>query len=75
MEFRADAGQLIYSVKERNRYFLALKEINRIVSTIDNVHGAESELNLISRLCREALASKRKINSEVNKAVSLLTPR
>ena len=73
MEFTADAGELIYSVKERNRYYSALKEIDRIISMTDQPKSAE--LEMISRLCSEALASKRKIRAEVGKAVSLLTPR
>jgi hypothetical protein len=75
MEAKADVGQLIFIVKERNRYLAALKEINSIAASIDDPNTAELEFNLISDLCKRAIASPRKVHAEVNKAVSLLPPR
>lgn len=75
MEAKANVEQLIYIVKERNRYFAALKEINSIVAAVKDLNNAEHEFRLISDLCKKAIASPRKINAEVNKAMSLLTLR
>ena len=75
MEAKADVGQTIYVVKERNRYLSALKEINSVVSLIDDPNNAERDLNLIAELCKKAIASPRRIKAEVNKAVSILTPQ
>ncbi len=75
MEATAKVEQLIYIVKERNRYFVALKEINNIVSAVHDPNNAEREFNQIADLCKRAIASPRKIKAEVNKAVSLLTPQ
>ena len=74
MEATAKVEQLIYIVKERNRYFAALKEINGTVSEVNDSNNAERELNLIADLCKRAMASSREINAEVNKAMLLLTP-
>ena len=75
MEVKADIGQFIFIVKERNRYFAALKEINRIVSSIEDQNDSEHAFNLISDLCKKAFSSPRKIRVEVNNAMLLLTPR
>ena len=75
MEAKADVGQLIYTVKERNRYLSALKEIDSIVSSIDDANNAEREFHLISDLCKRAIASPRKINCEVNKSMLSVTSR
>ena len=75
MEAKVDVGTIIYVVKERNRYSAALKEINSIASAVHDPNNAEGEFNQIADLCKRALASKRKIKAEVNRAVSLLTPR
>ena len=74
MKATADVGQLIYVVKERNIYLSTLKEINKIVSSIDDPQKAGQDINLIAELCKNAITSPRKIKTEVNKAVSSLMP-
>jgi len=73
MEAKANVEQLIYLVKERNRYLAALTEINTIVSAEHGSDNNEREFNLIADVCKRAVASPRKISAEVNKAVSLIT--
>ena len=75
MEGKADVGSIIFIVKERNRYLAALKEINRIASSIDGSDNSEQAFNLISELCKKAISSPRKIRAEVKSAMLLLTPR
>jgi hypothetical protein len=67
MEATSKVEQLIYVVKERNRYFAALNEINSIVSSLHDPNNAEQELRLIEDICMRAITSPHRIKAEVKK--------
>ena len=75
MEAIADVGQIIYGVKERNRFYLALKKIELITTAEFDPNTAEQDRILIAELCERTLGCRSKIRSEVRRAVSILESR
>jgi len=72
METITDVGQIIYEVKERNRFYLALKKIELITSAEFDQKTAERERILIADLCKRSLGGRSKVRGEASRAVSTL---
>lgn len=66
MLVETDYKQTIGEVKERNRFFKALQEIQKIAENI-NKHNFETQSELIAKTCKDALRSRpNKISRKTN---------
>ena len=69
MLVKADYKQIVGGVKERNRFFRALQEIQKIAENIDE-NNFEEQSELITETCKDAL--KRRPNKISKKTKQLL---
>lgn len=75
METKTEVGQIIYELKERNRFYLALKKIELITSAEFDQDTAERNRILIADLCKRTLEGRSKVRAEVSHAVLTLESR
>ncbi len=61
-----DYKQIVGEVKERNRFFKALQEIQKIAENIDE-NNFEAKSKLIAETCKKALKSRPNILSKKTK--------
>lgn len=72
MLVEADYKQIVGGVKERNRFFRALQEIQKIAENVDG-NNFEAQSKLIAETCKDAL--KRRPNVLSKKTKQLIEAR